>query len=138
MYRVGLSLVQAMHVSGSAPPETFRPAAAPESSVAVELEQVRRIAFAGVRSGARADAAELRLRDGSVLYGKFVKLTETSLRFDAVDLGVVALQRRKIERLWAARNFAIDVQPRADCHLLVTTRGDTVSGNIEPQPQRWR
>ena len=111
----------------------FRPASAPQSVVVAELSKIASISFAEARTNAPTQAEQLRLRDGSVLYGKFVKLTETSLHFDALELGLVKLPRRGILQLSAAGCRFVDAQPRAEHHVVLTARGSVLVGNMDQQ-----
>ena len=62
---------------------SFRPAVAPETTILIDLRRIKQLAFSG-RGAKTPDRGEvLTLHDGSVLYGRFVRLGEDALRFDA-------------------------------------------------------
>lgn len=109
----------------------FHPTEATKKLIKVELEKTRLIDFGNERSFREDWRRErLRLRDGSLLYGKFIKLTEKSIHFDFEDTGPVELPRSEVAEL--VRGSA---EPRrgsrgAKHHVVVTTRGNVMSGDL--------
>ena len=109
----------------------FRPDVAPQSVLLVELAEVATITFAQVTGEQPTESEELRLRGGSVLHGTLVGLTEGSLRFDAVDFGLIELPRAAIEMLSKPAPSPVKAEPQSEHHVLVTTQGDLLTGNLE-------
>ncbi len=109
----------------------FRLAAAPQTVLRVERARIAAIAFAEVPADAPPEAEELRLRDGSVLYGKFVKFTEVALHFDAQEIGLVELPRNELKRLSKSGHAAVDARPPAE-HPVMIVRGHALAPGDSP------
>ena len=111
---------------------TFVPDVAPNAPVTVPAAKIDSIACDGCPDDTAKTEDVLRLRDGSVLKGSFVRLSAEALSFSVAGLGEVAIPRSAANAL--LRGGAEGSPPRAPgaTHLVATKAGDILIGAVQP------
>jgi len=110
---------------------SFHPSVAPETVLAVDLAKVERLSFPDGSEQEPAEASHvLTLRDGSLLHGSFVALTEETLTFDLRGVGPLEFPRALVEELSRTGLEEVKVEGNPEKHVIVTTENDVLQGNF--------
>jgi hypothetical protein len=114
----------------------LRPEVAPQSVITLDLENVRQMTFDRGEAKPAQAAEVLRLRDGSVLVGKFARLADKAIEFDLAGTGPVEIPRDAVEALSRPRRDGGSERgdARQGSHTLCTVAGDTLLGSLEQEP----
>ncbi|NQT53861.1 hypothetical protein HQ576_17525, partial [bacterium] len=116
----------------------FYPAVAPTTRMAIDVEKVERLILreppkdAKPSTGHTRRAQHLTLRDGSVLYGHFVRLTAKALEFDLEGTGPLAFPRTVVDRL-AVGAGAPAARSAPTQHLVTLKSGALLVGGLEQE-----
>jgi hypothetical protein len=117
---------------------SFCPDVAPNTAVAIDLEKVDRLALREApeekekEKDGRGEGDLLTLRDGSVLYGRFVKLTDDALHFDLEGTGTLAFPRKVVDGLAAQVGGAAsgDTLHEPGHHAVTLKSGSVLVGDL--------
>ncbi len=112
---------------------SFRPTVAKDALISLPLERVERVVLKHADATAPTSAESiLKLHDGSLLYGRFLRLTVTSLHFYVEHIGRVEVPRALVEELSKVKGGR---SPRGLAspgrHTMVTSDGLVVGGNLQ-------
>lgn len=113
----------------------FHPTETTNKHLTFDLAKAEHIHFGAERVFREDSFGErLRLRDGSLLYGKFLKLTDTSLHFEFEEGGELKIPRAELVEF--IRGSVPPTRGRRDAmhHVVYVRNGDVLSGDLS-QPE---
>lgn len=113
---------------------TFHSTAFTKSLIKLDLRKLEHLDFGNERLFRKDSYGErLLLRDGSLLYGSFIKLTDRSLHFEVEEMGLLEVPRSEIAKLIRKGDDPgkSDVAPEA--HVVATAEGDLLWGDLSQQ-----
>lgn len=111
-----------------------RPQIAPESTIALDLERVQEVHFDRAVEGPAADKDILRLRDGSLLVGRFTRLGDKTLQFDLDGTEPIEVPFDGIESLSRGDAAPPRMAPRDPNTCAVSTdAGDVLIGRLRQE-----
>jgi hypothetical protein len=111
---------------------TLAPAVADRQKLTVDLARIERIEATAAAEPNGDPADLLELWDGSMLYGRFRKITPQAVHFDIRRAGAARIPLARIAGLFRPDFTPPDTLPERRGHVLCAKKGDVLVGRIRP------
>ncbi|MFP4057108.1 MAG: hypothetical protein ACLF0G_09595 [Candidatus Brocadiia bacterium] len=106
------------------------PAVAPQSLLKLELEKVEHVAFADASEQKVPDTGHmLKGRDGTLVYGRFVRLGEEAVHFQVEGIGELRFPRKDVEEVSQVGSNPPSAGGQEFC-TVATVQGDLLVGDV--------